>query len=126
MMLMYCPECQDVIKISKVEHRSCYCGKASGRFDMDGNVTVLFGEAVPLRISTNSLKEAVDRRSIRNKERKEVSRSNVTIDIDDETSEVTIHILGEGLALQVAHDWITLLRQHGFDVDIEQQPQTIN
>lgn len=70
MMLMYCPECQDVIKISKVEHRSCYCGKTSGRFDIDGNVTVLFGEAVPLRISTNSLKEAVDHRSIRNKERK--------------------------------------------------------
>ena len=70
MMLMYCPECQDVIKISKVEHRSCYCGKASGRFDIDGNTIVLFGEAVPLRVSTNSLNEAVFHRSVRNKERK--------------------------------------------------------
>ena len=67
-----------------------------------------------------------EKRESEKKKKKEVSRSNVTIDIDDETSEVTIHILGEGLALQVAHDWVTLLRQHGFDVDIEQQPQTIN
>jgi len=55
-----------------------------------------------------------------------VSRANVTIDIDDETSEVTVHLIGEGYALAIAHDWLIVLRQFGLDVTIDQHPQTIN
>jgi hypothetical protein len=55
-----------------------------------------------------------------------VSRANVTIDIDDETDEVTVHLIGEGYALAIAHNWVTVLKKLGLEVDIDQQPQTIN
>lgn len=55
-----------------------------------------------------------------------MSRANVTIDIDDETQEVNITLIGDGYALVIAHDWLIVLKQFGLEVTIDQQPQTIN
>lgn len=70
MILIYCPECHDMLKISKTELRSCYCGKSSGRYDVDGSSLVLFGEAIPIRISDTSLNEAIAYRTVKGKEKK--------------------------------------------------------
>ena len=70
MILLYCPECRDMLKVSKTELRSCYCGNSSGRYDIDGSSVVLFGEAIPIRISESSFSEAIAYRIIKGKEKK--------------------------------------------------------
>jgi hypothetical protein len=59
MTLIYCPECKDILRIVKIELRSCYCGKSSGRFNCSGNSIVIFGEALPIRISVSSFSKAL-------------------------------------------------------------------
>ena len=59
-----------MLKILKIELRSCYCGKSSGRYDIDGSSIVLFGEALPIRISDTSFNEALIYRKTKDKEKK--------------------------------------------------------
>jgi len=70
MVLFYCPNCHDVLKIMKAELRSCNCGKSSGRYDIDGSSIVLFGESVSIRFDNTSLKEALTYRETKGKEKK--------------------------------------------------------
>lgn len=70
MILLYCPDCRDMLKVSKTELRSCYCGNSSGRYDVDGSSIVLFGEAISIRISESSLSKAITHRIIKGKEKK--------------------------------------------------------
>jgi len=63
MKLIYCPACQDVVRLL-FEKRKCSCGKSWGLYvdDIDASIG---GEAVPLGISNYSLQNALDDRKKR-------------------------------------------------------------
>lgn len=58
MKLLFCNECQDVIRLIKTK-RTCKCGKVGGKYIDDLNA-VYFGEtAMPIGFANNSLRRAI-------------------------------------------------------------------
>jgi len=57
MKLIYCPECQDIVKLTR-EDRTCLCGKSHGRYLNDFDA-LYGGEAVPLFIDNPSFLRAL-------------------------------------------------------------------
>ena len=61
MKLIFCPKCQDVIKlISKM--RFCDCKQSSGIVEKDGLNAKIFGESVPLGFQNTSFLTALNSR----------------------------------------------------------------
>lgn len=59
MKLLFCPNCQDVIKLVKAERRYCLCKKSSGQYREDGLNAEIYGDAIPLGIDNTSLQRAL-------------------------------------------------------------------
>jgi len=59
MKLILCPECGDVIKLSRNRTRWCNCRQSYGRYDLDGKHAWYAGRAIPLGIDNNSLGKAI-------------------------------------------------------------------
>jgi hypothetical protein len=57
MKLIFCKECQDVVKLDFAK-RECKCGRSSGYYE-DSLNAVYWGPCVPLGISNFSLQEAI-------------------------------------------------------------------
>jgi len=57
MKLLYCPNCEDIIKL-RTKVRFCDCGAISGRY-LDNKMAVYTGDAVPLGIDNNMFLGAV-------------------------------------------------------------------
>jgi len=70
MFLIYCPECSDVVLISKSEHRSCFCGKASARYFPDREHVMLFGEAILIKFDKRTFDAAILYNQKRNKSKR--------------------------------------------------------
>lgn len=63
MKLIWCPACEDVVKLRR-KRRTCYCGKAYGRYDPDGSNARIGGTAIPIGFNNatflDALKERMD------------------------------------------------------------------
>lgn len=60
MKLLYCPLCQDIMKIGGYgQWRHCQCGASCGRYLADGLHAEYGGMAVPLGIGNLSFQEAL-------------------------------------------------------------------
>ncbi|BBN90565.1 MULTISPECIES: hypothetical protein [Rhodocyclales] len=60
MKLLFCPHCQDVLKL-RFEQRTCECGKSWGRYEDEEHARI-GGAAVPLGIGNRSLVDALESR----------------------------------------------------------------
>ncbi|MCL2645937.1 MAG: HD domain-containing protein [Phycisphaerales bacterium] len=61
MKLIFCPRCQDVVRLID-QTRRCRCGQSGGRYT-NGARAVYFGQAVPLGIINHALRTAIMRRT---------------------------------------------------------------
>lgn len=61
MKLIFCPHCQDVVKLD-FEARNCKCGRSGGVYKKDGLHAVISGDAIPLGIDNTSLAWAMKAR----------------------------------------------------------------
>jgi hypothetical protein len=61
MKLIFCSQCQDVLKLLHCE-RSCHCGGAWGRYLDDGVLVEIRGSAVPLGFLNSQLAAALRHR----------------------------------------------------------------
>jgi len=57
MKLIFCPKCQDVIKLRK-DYRTCYCGASGGnyksKYKSDNLYAVISGDAIPIGFINDS------------------------------------------------------------------------
>jgi hypothetical protein len=58
MKLIFCPDCQDVVRLFS-EPRKCKCGKVSGKYIDDVDIAIK-GKAMVLCIHNNDVAEALD------------------------------------------------------------------
>jgi len=58
MKLFYCPDCHDIVKLTK-DNRTCECGKCSGQYTDDVNATIVNG--IPLGFANTGFRRAVDK-----------------------------------------------------------------
>jgi len=61
MKLLFCPLCQDVLKLS-LKGRHCECGASWGRYLEDGLEAELSGQGIPLGFANSTLRTALGRR----------------------------------------------------------------
>lgn len=54
MKLLFCPECQDILKLGKNKKRKCACGKSAGKYLEDGYHAVIYGKAVPIGLANST------------------------------------------------------------------------
>ena len=57
MKLLFCPNCEDIVKLN-MRTRFCLCGNVSGRY-LDNRLAVYAGDAVPLGIDNKTLLPAI-------------------------------------------------------------------
>lgn len=57
MKLIFCPKCQDVLKLQKFK-RECMCRKSWGGYTDEVNAAI-GGEAIPIGFGNNSFKDAI-------------------------------------------------------------------
>ena len=62
MKLIFCRECQDVVKLRRTNWRKCQCGKSSGRYLADGWYAEIRGSAVPICFLNSTLLHAIKNR----------------------------------------------------------------
>ncbi len=62
MKLLWCPACEDVIKLRTDGHRTCHCGQSWGRYMPDGLHAEVHGKAVPLGFVNVSFAHALRNR----------------------------------------------------------------
>jgi len=48
MKLIFCPHCEDVVKLRTESSRTCWCGKSGGMYRKDGDNAIIAGAAIPL------------------------------------------------------------------------------
>ena len=61
MKLVYCPECQDLVRLFR-EDRRCKCGQSGGHYEPNGRDAVLWGQAIPFGLDNFELGRALQRR----------------------------------------------------------------
>lgn len=59
MKLIFCPHCQDVVKLQLGE-RTCMCGKSTGRY-VDSQYAEIGGAAIPIGFENGSFVAALER-----------------------------------------------------------------
>jgi hypothetical protein len=59
MKLLFCKNCQDVIRLQQEETRTCKCGKVSGKYLDELNAIYSGDDAVPMGIANGSFVEAL-------------------------------------------------------------------
>lgn len=59
MKLLFCPLCQDVVKMIEREPRACHCGASHGVVAADGIHATIRGHAIPLGFDNSSLAGAL-------------------------------------------------------------------
>jgi hypothetical protein len=62
MKLIFCPHCDDVVKLRTEARRSCWCGKSGGMYQRDGLNAIVDGDAVPLGFLNSTLGAALKER----------------------------------------------------------------
>lgn len=62
MKLIFCAECHDVIRLWQNVDRQCRCGASWGRYLDDDLTAQIGGQAIPLCIPNNALREAIAKR----------------------------------------------------------------
>ena len=62
MKLLYCPHCNDIIKLRSEARRTCWCGKSGGMYMPDGINAIIDGDAIPLGILNSALEVALKER----------------------------------------------------------------
>lgn len=62
MKLVYCLECNDMVRLTKDE-RTCECGRSGGQYEPDGLNATFFGEnSVPVGFTNSSFRAAIRNR----------------------------------------------------------------
>ena len=61
MKLIFCPHCQDVVKIRR-DPRRCWCGKSGGLYKEDGLNAIIYGDAIPLGFLNSTFSKALKER----------------------------------------------------------------
>ena len=61
MKLIFCPKCEDVIKLQKQEIRFCKCEKSAGYY-LNNLDAAICGEAIPIGFANQSFVEALKNR----------------------------------------------------------------
>jgi hypothetical protein len=59
MKLLFCKNCQDVIRLVQEEKRTCSCGKVSGRYINDLDAIYSGKEAIPIGFANSSFAHAI-------------------------------------------------------------------
>ena len=59
MKLIFCPLCEDVVKIRTEQDRKCWCGRSGGRYLPDGLNAFVFGSAIPIGFNNKSFRRAI-------------------------------------------------------------------
>ncbi len=62
MKLIFCPHCEDVVKLRTEFRRVCRCGKSGGMYQPDGLNAIIDGDAVPLGFLNSSFSDALKER----------------------------------------------------------------
>ena len=62
MKLLFCPACEDVVKLRTECPRACHCGQSRGRYMPDGLHAEISGKAVPLGFVNISFSNALQNR----------------------------------------------------------------
>lgn len=62
MKLILCTECQDVVKMSVVNWRTCMCGKSAGRYLEDEDSAEIYGSAIAIGMLNSSIVSAIHNR----------------------------------------------------------------
>jgi len=57
--LLFCPVCQDVIKLGKDKKRFCECGESAGHYLEDGINANIYGRAIPIGFQNKSFVDAL-------------------------------------------------------------------
>ena len=58
MKLIFCPHCTDIVALWPDEDRDCHCGKSGGRYNEDGDTATVWGDAAPIGILNQTIREA--------------------------------------------------------------------
>lgn len=58
MKLIYCPHCEDIIRLMMWE-RQCICGASKGRYVDENNVKITEA-AIPIGVDTDQFKDALE------------------------------------------------------------------
>lgn len=61
MKLIFCPNCQDVLKFD-YKSRQCKCGRSGGKYLEDGLHAEIYGLTIPLGLANSTLVKALDNR----------------------------------------------------------------
>ena len=61
MKLIFCPKCQDMLKLQR-ELRMCDCMSSWGQYDDNGIDATIGGEAIPIGIDNYTFSEAIRNR----------------------------------------------------------------
>ena len=59
MKLLFCPMCQDIVKLLKERQRTCVCGKSWGMYLENGVDSIYGGEAVVLGFGNETFMSAI-------------------------------------------------------------------
>jgi len=59
MKLIFCPHCQDVVKLRIENFRYCWCGKSCGQYAKDGLHAIIYGSAIPVGFANLSFHKAI-------------------------------------------------------------------
>lgn len=59
MKLIFCPECQDVVKLRVEHYRYCWCCKSGGQYAKDGLHAIIYGLAIPIGFANMSFHKAI-------------------------------------------------------------------
>jgi hypothetical protein len=57
--LIYCPHCNDIVKLRGEAWRACYCGKSRGVYAEDDWHATISGAAIPVGVANFSFYEAL-------------------------------------------------------------------
>lgn len=60
MKLVYCPECQDLVRLFR-EDRRCKCGRSGGHYEANGRDALLWGKAIPFGLDNFELGRGLQR-----------------------------------------------------------------
>lgn len=61
MKLIFCPRCEDIVRLYSRTTRKCQCGTSGGRYAADGLNATYWGNAIPLGILNDNFRRALER-----------------------------------------------------------------
>lgn len=68
MKLMLCPDCTNLVPLSRRRMRKCRCGRVRGKYLKDGWHAEVYGDPIMIGMDTNELHEVARNRGLHERE----------------------------------------------------------